>query len=263
MSILKEQRGRITVLTIDRPAARNALDIDSSRELSDHFEQFRDDPESWVAIITGAGSDSFCAGGDLKKMGEYYRSMTAMERRQRGELKPGIGGITRNLPIWKPIVAAINGHCLAGGLEIALACDIRVAEPHASFGLTETRWGIIPGAGGTQRLPRLIGVPKALDLILTARRMGAEEALQCGLLSQVVSKGSSLSAALEIAERICENGPLAVRAAKEAVLRGADLPLDEGLRLEQFLAEPVRQSEDAREGPLAFAERRKPAFTGR
>lgn len=263
MNILKEQRGRITILTINRPDAKNALDIDTSRELAEHFKNFRDDTESWVAVITGAGSESFCAGGDLKKMGQYYGSMTSVERRQRGEIDSGIGGITRNLPIWKPIIAAVNGHCLAGGLEIALSCDIRVAETHATFGLTEVKWGIIPGAGGTQRLPRLIGIPKAMDLILTARRMDAEEALQSGLLSRLVPKGESLAAALEIAETICQNGPLAVRAAKEAVLRGSDLSLDEGLRLEQFLAEPVRQSEDAKEGPSAFANKRKPNFKGR
>ncbi|MFQ5649562.1 MAG: enoyl-CoA hydratase/isomerase family protein [bacterium] len=262
MSILREQRGRITVLTIDRPEVKNALDIETSRELAHHFREFRDDPESWVAVLTGSGNDAFCAGADLKRIGDYYESVLPVERRHRGEIEPGIGGITRNLPIWKPIIAAINGHCLAGGLEIALACDIRIAEPHATFGLTEVKWGIIPGAGGTQRLPRLIGIPKALDLILTGRRISAEEALQAGLISRLTPKGQVLPTAIEVAETICENAPLAVRAAKEAVIRGMDLNLDEGLRLEQFLAEPLRRTEDAREGPKAFAEKRKPDFKG-
>jgi len=263
MSILLEKRGRISIFTLNRPEVKNALDIDASRLLAQHFIAFRDDPDSWVAIITGAGTESFCAGGDLKKIGDYYASMTPLERRQRGEIEPGIGGITRNLPIWKPIIAAINGHCLAGGLEIALACDLRIAEEHAQFGLTEVKWGIIPGAGGTQRLPRLIGMDRALELMMTARRMPAEEALGCGLVTRLVPTGQALEAAIALAEQICENAPLAVRAAKEAAMRGMDMGLDEGLRLEQFLAEPLRQSEDAREGPRAFASKEKPRFKGR
>ncbi|MFQ5420778.1 MAG: enoyl-CoA hydratase/isomerase family protein, partial [Anaerolineae bacterium] len=133
----------------------------------------------------------------------------------------------------------------------------------ATFGLTEVKWGIIPGAGGTQRLPRLIGITRALDMILTARRISAEEALQAGLISRLAPKGEALDAAIEVAESICENAPLAVRAAKEAVIRGMDLGLEEGLRLEQFLAEPLRHTEDAKEGPRAFAEKRKPDFQGR
>ncbi len=262
MSILLENRGRVRIFTINRPQVNNALDIETSRVLAQHFIEFRDDPEAWVAIITGAGKESFCAGGDLKKMGSYYASMTPIERRNRGETEPGIGGITRNLPVWKPIIAAINGFCLAGGLEIALACDLRVAEEHARFGLTEVKWGIIPGAGGTQRLPRLIGTDKALDLMMTGRKMPADEALQCGLISRLVPTGQALQQAIELAELICENAPLAVRAAKEATMRGLDMSLDEGLRLEQFLAEPLRQSEDAKEGPQAFVEKRKPQFKG-
>ena len=263
MNILVEKREHITIITINRPESRNALDIDTSRELAQHFIDFRDDPEAWVAIITGAGSEAFCAGGDLKKMGQYYSSMSSLERRHDREVNPGIGGITRNLSIWKPIIAAINGHCLAGGLEIALSCDIRIAEPQATFGLTEVKWGIIPGAGGTQRLPRLIGISRALEMIITARRINAEEAFQWGLINQMVPAETALSASVKLAEMICKNGPLAVRAAKEAAVRGMDLPLDEGLRLEQFLAEPVRLSEDAKEGPRAFAEKRAPDFKGR
>ncbi len=262
MNILEDKNGHVTILTINRPESRNALDIETSRELAEHFIDFRDDPESWVAVITGAGSESFCAGGDLKKMGGYYASMSSQERRHDREVNPGIGGITRNLPIWKPIIAAINGHCLAGGLEIALSCDIRIAEPGATFGLTEVKWGIVPGAGGTQRLPRLIGISRALEMIITARRLDVETALQWGLINQMAPAGKTLEVAMAMAEMICKNGPLAVRAAKEAVIRGMDLPLDDGLRLEQFLAEPVRLSEDAKEGPRAFAEKRAPAFKG-
>lgn len=263
MNIIENNNGHIRIITINRPESHNALDIDTSKELAQSFIRFRDDPEVWVAILTGAGSKAFCAGGDLKKMGEYYGSMTPLERRQHGEINPGIGGITRNLPVWKPILAAINGHCLAGGLEIALTCDIRVAEPQATFGLTEAKWGIVPGAGGTQRLPRLIGTSRALEMIMTGSRISCEDAFKWGLINHMVQKGGAVSKAMEIAGKICKNGPLAVRAAKEAVIRGMDFSLEEGLRLEQFLAEPVRQSKDAKEGPAAFSQKREPDFQGK
>jgi enoyl-CoA hydratase/carnithine racemase len=176
---------------------------------------------------------------------------------------PGLGGITKNLPIDKPIIAAVNGHCLAGGLEIALACDLRIASENATFGLPEVTRGIIPGAGGTQRLPRLIGPERALDLILTGRRIDAREAERIGLVTRVVAQDALRREAIAVAEAIAGNGPLAVRAAKAAVWRGLDVPLEEGLRLEQLLAEPVRQSEDAQEGPRAFLDKRKPEFKGR
>ena len=263
MNIIKEKQGRITILTINRPEVHNALDIETSRELAQHFTEFRDDPESWAAILTGSGSKSFCTGADLKKIRGYYSSMTPQERRHKSETEPGIGGITRNLSIWKPIIAAINGHCLAGGMELALACDIRIAEAQSTFGLPEVKWGMIPMIGGTQRLPRLIGISRALEMIITAERINAEKAYAWGLTNQVVPAGNALSASIEMAEKICMKGQLAIRAAKEAVIRGMDLPLNAGLRLEQFLAEPIRQSEDAKEGPLAFVEKRTPVFKGR
>ena len=174
-----------------------------------------------------------------------------------------MGGITRNLEIWKPIIAAINGYCLAGGLEIALACDIRIASETATFGLTEVSRGIIPVAGGTQRLPKLIPLGKSLEMILTGERIDAQEAYRIGLVNRVVPTGQLLPEAMRLAERICANAPLAVKAAKEAVYRGMNLPLSEGLWLEQQLADPVCQSEDAKEGPRAFFEKRPPVFKGK
>lgn len=262
MSIEYRKKGKIAIITINRPEKMNALDPDSNRELIKAWIDFRDDEELLVAIITGAGTQAFCAGADLKRVEEFY-SLTPFQRREISEREPALGGITRNLTIWKPIIAAINGVCLAGGFELALACDIRIASENATFGLTEVRWGIMPGAGGTQRLPRLIPLAKAVEMILTAEKIDAHEAYQMGLLNHVVPLPELMSASLKIAEKICENGPLAVRAAKEAILRGIDLSLDEGLRLEQFLAEPLRQSEDAREGIRAFREKRKPVFKGR
>ena len=263
MAVLFEKKEKIAILTINRPEAMNSLDRETLDQLNMAWIDFRDDPDLWVAIITGAGDKAFCAGADLKGIGEYYSSMTPIERKEKAEKGPGVGGITRNLEIWKPIIAAINGHCLAGGLEIALACDIRIAAETATFGLIEVSRGIIPGAGGTQRLPRLISLGKSLDMILCADRIDAREALEIGLVSRVVPVKDVMAEAIKKAERIFKNAPLAVRAAKEAIYRGLDMPLAEGLRLEQFLAEPIRQTEDAKEGPRAFSEKREPQFRGK
>ncbi len=263
MSIRFETEGAIALLTIERPEVHNALDFETSDALVAAWERFRDDDDLWVAILTGAGERSFCAGADLRGVGDFYKNLTSAQRLRRSESVPGLGGITKNLAIDKPIIAAVNGHCLAGGLEIALACDLRIASANASFGLPEVTRGIIPGAGGTQRLPRLVGPERALDLIMTGRRIDAQEALAMGLVSGVVEREELLEAAFGMARTIASNGPLAVRAAKAAIWRGLDLPLEEGLRVEQLLAEPVRQSEDAQEGPRAFLEKRKPEFKGK
>jgi E-phenylitaconyl-CoA hydratase len=263
VTIRFEREGRLAILTIDRPEVHNALDFETSDALAQAWIRFRDDDELRVAILTGAGERAFCAGADLRGVGDFYRKLTPAERLRRSEQQPGLGGITRNLAIDKPVVAAVNGHCLAGGLELALACDLRIASENASFGLPEVTRGIITGAGGTQRLPRLVGPERALDLVLTGRRIDAEEALRIGLVSRVVPLGELQEAARSVASAIAANAPLAVRAAKAAVWRGLDLTLDQGLRLEQLLAEPVRQSEDAQEGPRAFLEKRKPEWKGR
>ncbi|MFQ5479272.1 MAG: enoyl-CoA hydratase/isomerase family protein [Candidatus Binatia bacterium] len=260
MPIDFEVNERTVVITIDRPEARNAIDPATAEELNAAWLRFRDDDELWVAVLTGAGDKSFCAGADLRGVGKFYAELTPTQRRRRSEQEPGFGGITRNLPIFKPIIAAINGHCLAGGLELAMACDFRVASPNASFGLPEVRWGIVPGGGGTQRLPRAVPLGMAMEMLMTGRPIDAETALRIGLVNRVAAAGKLLDEALSSAALICSNGPLAVRAAKEAALRGLDLSLEEGLRLEQFLAEPVRQSEDAGEGVKAFAEKRTPRF---
>ena len=161
------------------------------------------------------------------------------------------------------LLPPLTGIASQGGLRLALACDIRIAAETATFGLTEVSRGIIPGAGGTQRLPRLISLAKSLEMIFCAERINAQEALEIGLVSRVVRGKDVMAEAIETAERICRNAPLAVRAAKEAIYRGLDMPLAEGLRLEQFLAEPIRQTEDAKEGPRAFSEKREPRFKGK
>ena len=263
MSVRSETRGQVLIVTLDRPEARNALSNEMRDALIDVWQAFRDSDDLRVAILTGAGDKSFCAGADLKEVGDYYRSMTPIERRESGEQSPGLGAITRNFDPRKPIIAAINGPCLAGGLELALACDIRIAAKHAVFGLPEVRRGILPGAGGTQRLPRAIPQGVALEMILTGAPIDAEAALRWGLVSRVVAPENLLDEALRIAELIAANGPLAVRAARDAVYQGLALPLGQALRLEQFHAEPLRQSEDAKEGVQAFVEKRAAKFIGK
>ena len=263
MPVRFEKREHIALITLDRPEALNSFDIELSREIAEAWIAFRDNPDLWVAIVTGTGNKSFSTGADLRALGEFYRSMTPLQRRNRAESQPGLGGITRNLDLWKPVIAAINGYCLAGGLELALSCDIRIASENAQFGLTETSRGIIPGAGGTQRLPRLIPVSTALELILTAKRIDAAEANRIGLVNRVVAQSELMNAAIEMANRICENAPLAVQTAKMAVMKGLDVTLDEGMRLENLLGEPLRLTEDVQEGITAFIEKRKPQFKGK
>ena len=261
MAVLKEKKNRILILTIDRPEALNALDPATSDELAKAWIEFRDDPNLWVAIVTGSGEKAFCAGADLRQMAQFVK-MNAIERREQRERNYGLGGITRHLNIWKPIIAAVNGVAYGGGLELALACDIRIASENAKMGLLETKWGILPGQGGTQRLARLAPLGKALEMIFTAEPIDAQEAYRIGLVNRVVSLKDLLPTAIAVAEKICENAPLAVRAAKESVYRGLDLPLDEGMRFEQFLANLVRDSADTQEGMKSFAEKRKPQYKG-
>jgi len=259
-TVLYEQRDRVVTITINRPEAMNAIDPETQEALVQAWTRFRDDDSAWVAILTGAGDRAFSAGADLKKL---IPSTFARGGGVLGHQAPGLGGITRGLEIWKPMIAAINGYCLAGGLEQALACDLRLAAPHATFGLTEVRWAIMPGAGGTQRLPRAVPLGRAMEMILTGEPITAEEALRIGLINRIVPLPELMPAARALAEKLCERGPLALRAAKEAVIRGLSLPLADGLRLEAFLSASLRGTEDAAEGPRAFAEKRKPRFQGR
>jgi len=263
MAILYEKKDRIAIITINRPEAMNAIDPETSEELGKAWIDFRDDPNLWVGILTGAGNKAFSAGADLKKMIPFLATLSPIERREREEKFPGFGGITRGLNIWKPIIAAINGFCLAGGLEMAITCDLRVAAEHATFGLLEVSRGIIPGAGGTQRLPRMIPISKAMEIILMAQTIDAQEALRLGLVNRVVPAPELMATAMKMAEKILENAPLAVRAAKEAIIRGLSMTVEEGLRLESFLQSNLLKTEDAVEGPRAFAEKRKPQYKAR
>jgi enoyl-CoA hydratase/carnithine racemase len=258
-NILAENRGHLTYVTINRPERRNAIDPDTSFELKSAFEDFKADDNAWVAILRGAGDDAFSAGADLVAMA------AALSGGKGGEAlgRAPFGGITRGFECDKPIIAAINGFCLAGGLEIALSCDIRIAADHATFGLPEPKRAIIPGAGGTQRLPRAVPLAFAMELLLTGNRFDAETALRFGLVSRVVPKDKLMETAETIAAGVLECGPLAVRAVKTAVMQGLEMSLEDGIRLEAQLAGKIFGTEDAREGPRAFAEKRKPEYKGR
>lgn len=265
--VLYELSDHIATITLNRPEAMNALSRELLRELRDTFKAFRTDDEAWVAIVTGAGGKAFSAGADLKEMSRRGERPSGEDRPRPSALSRLLGRDAGDLfggtEMWKPLVAAIDGYCLAGGLELALSCDVRIASAQSRFGLTEVTRGIIPGGGGTQRLPRAIPVAIAMELLLTGRHMDAEEALRFGLINSVVPSEDVMNAAREMAALIARNAPLSVRATKEAALRGLGLPLDEGLRLESFLAQMIGSTEDAREGPRAFAEKREPEYKGR
>ncbi len=253
MAVSYEKEGRIAIFTINRPEAMNALNMETMREFLKVMTEFRDDPELWVGIVTGAGEKAFCGGADIKDtlpfMKEHGRDPWAMPP-----------SIMRGLELWKPLIAAINGMALGGGLEMALACDIRIAAETARLGTPEVTLGLIPGWGGTQRLPRVIPWCKAAELLLMGKLIDAQEAYRIGLVNKVVPQAEVMATAKEWAGAICKAGPLAVRAAKEAMIRGSAMTLEEGLRLENSLVASVMSTEDFDEGTRAFIEKRKPDY---
>ena len=255
-NIIYEKKGPVAVLTINREDRLNSVNAQTSAEMATAMADFRDDRDLRVAILTGAGAKAFSTGMDLVATAQGENQIAG------GQAVP-FGGFTKRMPIYKPIIAAINGFCLAGGMELALTCDIRICSPDARFGLPEVRWAIIPGAGGTQRMPRAIPQAWANYLILTGEQIDAETAMRIGLVSHIVPKEELMDRAMQIATTICERGPLAVRSAKEAIVRGQDMPLDHGMAFEDVLEARLMATEDAKEGPRAFAEKRKPAYQGR
>ena len=257
-AVLYETRNRIAYITLNRPEAMNALNREVRQGLNESLRSFRDDPEVWVAIITGAGGRAFSAGADLKEMSAGREAEAT-----GGPAAPLSAGPTGDVQTWKPIIAAIGGYCLAGGLELALRCDIRIAAEGSRFALTEVARGIIPGNGGTQRLPRVVPLGIAMEMIFTARHITAEEAYRIGLVNRLVPADQLMAAAEEVANQIVANAPLSVRATKEAILRGLDTTLEEGLRLEAMFSRLVWTTADSREGPKAFAEKRPANFQGR
>jgi len=255
--VVVERDGHLTIIRINRPDRLNAIDEATARHLGDAFAAFEQDRDQWVAILTGTGR-AFCTGNDLRAMAAGGSGGPAPRPGSHGH---GFAAITKRFPLYKPVIAAINGFALAGGLEIALVCDILVAARSAQLGLTEVRWALMPTGGGTQRLPRAIPSAWARYLILTGDQISAEQAREIGLVTHVVDDAELMDEARRIAGMILERGPLAVWAAKEAMLRGADMPLEQGLAYEDLLGGRVVQTRDAKEGPRAFSEKRRPAFT--
>ena len=257
-----ELRGHTAYVTIRRPQAMNALGPEQQAEIVRVWEIFRDDHEAWVAIITGEGDRAFCAGADLKTYTPVLGERDIYDLRQDSD-RQGFGGITRGLNIWKPIIAAVNGYALAGGLELALACDIRVASENAVFGCSEVKRGFHHCDGGTVRLPLIVGLGNALRMQLTGDQIGAEEALRIGLVSDVVPPEELMATADRYAEAIAANGPLGVRSAKESMIRSLGRVLEDALRFENILFSTLTRTEDFAEGPRAFAEKRPPVWRGR
>jgi len=253
--VLYEKRGQTIVLTLNRPEAMNAINQDVRKGLRESWLKFRDDDDARTLIVTGAGDKAFSAGADLKEM-------SILQQQRRDPAGATTAAVLRNIDLWKPIIAAVNGYCLAGGLELALACDIRIASDNASFALTEVTRGIIPGNGGTQILPRVVPLGAALELMFTGEHIGADEAYRIGLVNRVVPQSELMAAAMTLAQRINESAPISVRLVKEAALKGRDLPLMDGLRLESLFSLFVHTTDDAREGPVAFAEKRKAVYKG-
>jgi E-phenylitaconyl-CoA hydratase len=258
MGVLYEVADRVATITLNRPEALNSLDAESLVELNDAFQRANADAEVRVVILTGTGGKAFCTGSDLKKTMPPKESFAELTFGRPKWLYPFAG-----MEIDKPTICAVNGYALAGGMELALACDIRIASTNAQFGQSEVRVGSIPAAGGTQRLPRTIGRSDAMLMMLTGNSISAEEALRIGLVSRIVPPDDLIALAREIALRIAENAPLAVRAVKRLVGDGMDMPLFAAIQAEQFALGLLRDSEDRLEGRRAFQEKRKPNYQGR
>jgi E-phenylitaconyl-CoA hydratase len=241
------KEGRIAYITINRPEAMNSLSTEVIQGLHDVMVDFRDNDDLWVAILTGAGDRAFCAGLDIKGFVSSPGPTEAV-----APVRPD--------NIWKPFIAAVNGYCLGGGCELAMMCDIRIASENAEFGQPEVNIGFMPAGGGTIRMPRFIPRAVAAEILLTGNRIHAQEALRVGLVSRVVPKEKLMDTAKEIANTIITRGPLGVRAVKEAMIRGYDMTLEEGLALETELASYIRTTQDFVEGTKAFTRKRPPQY---
>ena len=254
--ILVERRERVAIITINRPEKRNALNIQTRAEGAAVLDELRADDSVRVVVFTGAGDKAFIAGADIAE----FAGRTSLSQRAI-MLERGLFNAIDTFP--KPVIAMVNGYCLGGGCELALACDIRIASDNASFGQPEINLGIMPGGGGTQRLTRLVGEGKAMEMILTGEIINAQEAFRLGLVNQVVPADHLEAKTMEVANRIAEKSPIALRLAKEAVKLASRSNLDEGLRREVDLFALCFSSEDKDEGVKAFLDKRKPEFKGK
>ncbi len=253
--VLRERRGHVEILTINRPEARNAINGAVSRAMSAAMDELADNADCWVVVLTGSGDKAFCAGMDLK-------AFSSGEGKDIMGASGGFGGLTER-EFDKPLIAAVNGSALAGGLEIMLSCDLVVAADHAKFGIPEAKRGLIAGAGGLLRLPKRLPLAVAYELAMTGDPMDAGRAHALGLVNLVVPADSVLTEALALAERIAANAPLAVRYSKSVMKRAAEVPEAEGWKINQDAVDVVFNSADAMEGPVAFAEKREPRWQGK
>jgi enoyl-CoA hydratase/carnithine racemase len=256
-TIIYQAADGVATITLNRPDVHNAMNEALRRDMLRCFEALAIDETVRVIVVTGAGSKAFSAGADIREFTAPQVPTLFREHRRRLDFR---GAMER---CWQPIIAAIGGYCFGGGLELALACDIRIASADSRLGLTEVDLAIIPGGGGTQRLPRVVGRGKALEMILTAARIDAAEALRIGLVERVVPAGEALKAAQELAATLAAKAPVALRYAKESVTKGLEMSLADGVRLENDLATLLRTTEDRVEGAKAFLEKRKPRWQGR
>jgi enoyl-CoA hydratase len=265
--LLYEKRDGIAILTLNRPEQRNAFSPQTMVLLARAWKDFREDNAMRVAILTGAGDNAFCAGGDLKLLLPMFTGARQPETEWDHELMSNLGDVMatallRPFELYKPIIAAVNGYAMAGGSEILQSTDIRIASRNASFGLTEVKRGLVPGGGSMVRLQRQIPYAKAMEILMTGDNMSAEEAHRIGFVNEVVEPEALMPRALELAAKIAKNAPLAVQAIKETAVRTNGLPLEEAYKIEHECSAKVMTSSDAREGPRAFAEKREPVFKG-
>ncbi len=258
-----EAVGRVRLITIDRPDHMNALDFEANEELINVWREFDRDEQAHVAVITGAGDKAFCAGADLKTYTMKFARTPAPEFRSRYTNGPGFGGITRNMDIFKPIIAAVNGYAISGGLELSLACDLRFCSPNAVFALQDAKWGFHACDGGLIRLPQIVGLGHAMEIILSGERVNAENAYRMGLVNRIVPLNELVGKAVDYAQMIARHSPLAHRFAKEVMKRSIGLSADEALRLESRSFHDFGMTEDIAEGTTAFRERREANFKGR
>ncbi|MCP4039980.1 MAG: crotonase/enoyl-CoA hydratase family protein [bacterium] len=264
--LLTEEDDGILTLTMNRPAARNALSPQMLVKLAHAWYEFRDRKDLRVAILTGAGDEDFCAGGDLKITMPLMTGARKPEDDWDHQLLSNgtlfTDAILRGFECYKPMIAAVNGNALGGGTEMTNACDLRVASDNAIFGTPEAKVGLLPGGGSISRLPRQIPYAMAMEMLMVGGTFTAQQALDMGLLNYVVPRDQLIAKARELAGRLAENGPLAVQKIKEGVVRSSGLPLHDAYKIENVVSAAVLSSKDAREGPRAFKEKRKPNFTG-
>ena len=247
------KEGKVAVITLNRPEALNSFDPEQLEQFNQALYDFNEDDNLWVAIITASGERAFSVGADIKSTLPRIQGSS-----HRGEMPAP--AICEDMQIWKPLIAAVNGACLGGGFEVALACDIRIAAEHATFGFPEINLGLIPGWGGTQRLPRAIPLAKAAEMLTSGRPIDANEAYRIGLVNQVVPAADLMAEARKMAEALLKPAPLAARAAKQAMMQGMNTTLLSGLEIEYHLEKYVTKSEDFKEGRQAFIEKRKADF---